>query len=146
LLWLGKSALEALRSSATYQASKEAAQLDQAIQLSGKEFEEADAKRRAAWLQRVPAEPADGAAGSTLICFHVGGAQVWRRFESCNTLEDLTCFARSLPKTPVRGLTLENVTMSPAKPLDIEKQKGLTLQYLDMWPTAHVRVGCAENI
>jgi len=71
LLWLGKSALEALRSSATYQASKEAAQLDQAIQLSGKEFEEADAKRRAAWLQRVPAEPADGAAGSTLICFHV---------------------------------------------------------------------------
>ena len=53
LLWLEKSVLENVRNTPTYQA----AQLNRAIQLSGKEIEEEDAKRRAAWLERVPAEP-----------------------------------------------------------------------------------------
>lgn len=141
LLWLGKSALEAVRSSSSYQASKEAAHLDQALNLSGQEYEQEDARRRAEWLKRVPEEPAEGAAGNALICVHVGDKQVWRRFESCNTLEDLACFVRSLPGVPVRGLTLTNVTMSPPAPLSLDSQQGLTLQRLDLWPTGHVRAG-----
>eukprot|EP00966_Prymnesium_polylepis_P160724 3714786-Prymnesium_polylepis.1 len=143
LLWLGKSALETTRASTAYQASKEAQQLDKALSLSGQAYEAEDERRRAAWLERVPAEPAEGAAGSSLICVHVGDTQVWRRFESCNTLEDLACFVRSLPGAPVRGLTLANVTMSPPQPLSLDTQLGLTLQRLDLWPTGHVRAGSA---
>ena len=50
------------------------------------------ARRRAAWLKRCPPEPAEGDAGNSLICVHVGETQTWRRFESCNTLEDLANF------------------------------------------------------
>ena len=67
--------------------------------------------------------------------------QVWRRFESCNTLEDLVNYARSLPGVPLGdSLRLTNVTMAPHVPLDIGRQLGLSLQDLDMWPTGHVRV------
>eukprot|EP00324_Dicrateria_rotunda_P000808 CAMPEP_0206157554 /NCGR_PEP_ID=MMETSP1474-20131121/4007_1 /ASSEMBLY_ACC=CAM_ASM_001110 /TAXON_ID=97495 /ORGANISM="Imantonia sp., Strain RCC918" /LENGTH=33 /DNA_ID= /DNA_START= /DNA_END= /DNA_ORIENTATION= len=33
--------------------------------------------------------------------------------------------------------------MSPPVPLDLDRQKGLTLQALDMWPTGHVKVNGA---
>jgi len=68
---------------------------------------------------------------------------VWRRFESCNTLEDVHTFARSLEGCPPGAVTLTNVTMSPPVPLDLDRQKGLTLQALDMWPTGHVKVNGA---
>ena len=141
LLWLGKSALETVRTSGQYQASKEAVQVEAALGLSEKSYSEEDHKRRAQWAAKVPAEPAEGEAGNSLICCHVGGGHVWRRFESCSTLEDVANFVRSLPGTPLSGLKLSNVTMSPEVPLDLEMQKGLTLQRLDMWPTGHVRVG-----
>jgi len=140
LLWLAKSALESVRDSGQYQASKEAVQVEAAIGMSAVTFSEEDEKRRAAWAARVPSEPPEGEAGNSLMCIHVGEKQVWRRFESCSTLEDLTNFCRSLPGTPVRDLKLTNVTMLPEVVLDLEQQKGLTLQRLDMWPTGHVRV------
>lgn len=70
----------------------------------------------------------------------MGKAQTWRRFESCNTLEDLANYARSLPGTPTTDIRLVNVTMSPEQPLDLATQGGLTLQRLDLWPTGHIRV------
>lgn len=140
LVWIGKSALEQIRTGAQYQRSKEALELQQALAMSSDDYEVEDATRRAEYLARVPEEPSEGLAGNALICFHVGGEQVWRRFESCNTLEDLVMFARSLPKTPKRDLALSNVTMSPAVPLDMNGQLGLTLQRLDLWPTGHVQV------
>ena len=93
-------------------------------------------------LLRVPEEPPEGAAGSTKICVHVGQEQVWRRFESCNTLEDLLNFVRSLPRAPKRDLVLDNITTRPPRRLDTAAQLGLTLQRLDMWPSGHVAVSC----
>lgn len=95
----------------------------------------------------MPAEPAEGAAGNALLCVHLAdGAQVWRRFESCNTLEDLLNHVRSLPGVPLgepSSLRLTNVTMAPHVPLRLDSQLGLTLQALDLWPTGHVRVDAA---
>tara|TARA_B110001452_G_scaffold118425_1_gene98236 strand:- start:1005 stop:2126 length:1122 start_codon:yes stop_codon:yes gene_type:complete len=140
LLWIGKSSLEALRTNATYQSSKEDAQLRHALALSKQEFEVSTEAQRAAWLSRVPDEPPEGEAGVALICFHTGETQTWRRFESHCTLEDLIHFARSLPRTPLGDIQLTNVTMSPVVVLDEQSKLGLTLQRLDLWPAGHVRV------
>ena len=67
---------------------------------------------------------------------------MWRRFESCNTLEDLLNFVRSLPRAPKRDLVLDNITTRPPRRLDTAAQLGLTLQRLDMWPSGHVAVSC----
>ena len=142
LVWIGKSALEQLRGTSSYGASKEAQQLQQALALSKVEYETHDEVARAAFLLRVPEEPPEGAAGSTKICVHVGQEQVWRRFESCNTLEDLLNFVRSLPRAPKRDLVLDNITTRPPRRLDTAAQLGLTLQRLDMWPSGHVAVSC----
>lgn len=143
LLWLGKSALEALRTDAAYQSSKEDAQVRHAMQLSKTEFEVSTETQRAAFLSRVGEEPKEGEAGTAKICFHVGPTQTWRRFESCSTLEELLLFARSLPCTPLGKLHLVNVTMSPHVTLDLQSQLGLTLQRLDLWPAGHIRVQAA---
>jgi len=141
LLWLGKSALEAARGRSDYQASKERGELQHALEMSSGEYEAELSRRRAEYGQRVPDEPAEGQAGNSLICFHMpADKQVWRRFESCCTLEDLLNFVRSRPEAPASGVKLSNVTMNPPVPLDLSAQLGLTLQRLEMWPTGHVRV------
>ena len=76
LLWLGKSALEALRTDAAYQSSKEDAQVRHAMELSKMEWEVSTETQRAAYLSRVPEEPPEGEAGNAKICFHVGQTQV----------------------------------------------------------------------
>merc|ERR1719502_675066 len=58
LVWIGKSALEQLRGTSSYGASKEAQQLQQALALSKVEYETHDEVARAAFLLRVPEEPA----------------------------------------------------------------------------------------
>merc|ERR1712146_206519 len=106
--------------------------------------EVAVAKKR--WLMKVPEEPAEGEAGSCALCFHVGqNAPIWRRFESCSTLEDVLNFARSLPTTPLprseSPLGLRNITTSkPGRELDTRQQLGLTLHTLDLWPSGHIEV------
>jgi hypothetical protein len=141
LLWVGKAALQEAQRSLAYMHSKEAAQLKAALSLSSSEYAAEEARRRASFLARVPEEPPEGAAGTALLCLHVGDAQHWRRFESCCTLEDALNFARSLPGTPLgSALTLCNVTLRPAVRLDASTQRGLTLQRLDLWPTGHLRV------
>jgi len=146
LLWLGKASLEAVRNSATYLGAKEATMVQQALQASSESHDAEDAARRQVHLRRVPSEPVEGAAGNALVCFHTpGGAQVWRRFEASCTLEDVANFARSLPGVPLGGgLRLSNVTMAPHKPLDLDRQIGLTVEALDMWPTAHVQISDAS--
>ena len=59
--------------------------------------EEHEAAERRRFLAKVPEEPASGEAGNALLCFHVGGRKVWRRFESCSTLHELINYVRSLP-------------------------------------------------
>jgi len=112
----------------------------QALSMSEDQFESEQAKRRAEFRQRVPEEPPEGQAGNSLICFHVNEEQVWRRFESNNTLEDLIYFARSLKGAPLKDMAVTNITMAPAVRLDLTTQLGLTLQRLDLWPTGHLRV------
>jgi len=143
LLWLGKAALESVRDSAAYQDSKESIEIEKALQQSAVAYDEEDAKRRAAFARRVPPEPAEGAAGSTKLCVHVGARSTWRRFEHDCTLEDVLNFVRSLPGAPAvregRELRLLDVTTRPAKPLDVDSQLGLTLKYLGLWPSGQVR-------
>ena len=157
LLWLGKAELERVRAtSSAYLSSKERTQISTALDLSRKEHENDASARRAQFARRVPDEPAEGAAGNALICVHFESgtglekglektATVWRRFESCCTLEDLFNFARSLPGCPEGDISLTNVTMMPHKPLSASTQMGLTLQALDLWPTGHVKVAPASG-
>lgn len=141
LLWVGKAALQEAQRSVAYMHSKDATHLQAALSLSSSEYAAEEARRRAAFLARVPDEPPEGEAGSALLCLHVGDAQHWRRFESCCTLEDALNYARSLPGTPLgAAITLSNVTLRPAVRLDANTQRGLTLQRLDLWPTGHLRV------
>jgi hypothetical protein len=121
-------------------------EMQRALDLSSHTFDAEDAARRAVYLRRVPPEPLEGAAGNALLCVHTpAGSLVWRRFESSSTLEDLANFARSLPGVPLgSSLRLSNVTLAPHQPLNLETQIGLTLETLDMWPTAHVQVSDAD--
>ena len=142
LLWLGKAALEASRSSEAYQSSKENQLVSHALEQSVVAFNEEDEKRRAAFQARLPAEPAEGAAGSTKLCVHLGVASHWRRFDSDSTLEDVLNYIRSLPGAPPREPSewrLADVTLRPAKPLDASAQLGLTLKGLGLWPSGQVR-------
>ncbi len=90
-LQTGRAALESCRDSVAYGRSREARQLSQALSASSSEFLAEFRKRKAAFASRVPDEPEEGAMGSALVCFHVEGtdAKIWRRFDSCCTLEDL---------------------------------------------------------
>jgi hypothetical protein len=146
LLWLGKAALEAVRDTDAYLGSREADEMQRALDLSSHTFDAEDAARRAVYLRRVPPEPLEGAAGNALLCVHTpAGSLVWRRFESSSTLEDLANFARSLPGVPLgSSLRLSNVTLAPHQPLNLETQIGLTLYTLDMWPSGQVQVSDAD--
>jgi len=147
LLWLGKAALEAVRNSDAYMCSRERVEINKAIEQSTVAYDEEDARRRAAFAQRVPPEPAEGAAGTTKLCVHVGSTSTWRRFDSDCTLEDVVNHVRSLlgapPVTDARELRLVDVTTRPAKPLDVDSQLGLTLKNLGLWPSGQVR--CRVN-
>jgi len=147
LLWLGKAALEAVRDTDAYLGSKEAGMVQKALDASSQEYSAEDAKLREVHLRRVPSEPVEGAAGNCAICVHApSGQQIWRRFESSSTLEDLANYARSLPGVPLgASLRLSNVTLAPPKPLSLDTQIGLTLEALDMWPTAHVQISDGDS-
>mmetsp|Transcript_30199 Transcript_30199/g.60618 ORF Transcript_30199/g.60618 Transcript_30199/m.60618 type:complete len:159 (-) Transcript_30199:364-840(-) len=130
------------RSSEAYQSSKETQLVSQALEQSVVAFNEEDEKRRAGFAARVPPEPAEGAAGSTKLCVHLGSASHWRRFDSDCTLEDVFNYIRSLPETPARPpdeWRLADVTLRPAKPLDASTQLGLTLKALGLWPSGQLR-------
>lgn len=107
-------------------------------------LERKDAERRQSFAVKVPAEPSDGAAGTTKICFHLEDDQkVWRRFDSSvDTLQDLLNFVKSLKGTPTSP-QLQNITISPVRVLDEKTQLGFSLYHLDLWPAGHVRVTCA---
>ena len=108
-----------------------------------KEQVERDARLRATAAARVPDEPAEGEAGSCLLCFHVGKQLVWRRFESCNTREDMLNYVKSLPLVnPNSPIELQNVTTAPNTVLS-DSLAGYTLQRLDLWPSGHIEVRCA---
>jgi len=105
----------------------------------------ADLARRQHFASMLPAEPAEGAAGAAAICVHLGGEKkVWRRFDSnIDTLKDLVHWVSSLEGAPASP-RLVNVTQSPSLPLDKERQAGLSLHHLDLWPCGHVKlVECA---
>jgi len=146
VLSLALSALEAQRSSSHYVEAKEEAILSEALQASKAEWNEAEKARRAAAAARVPKEPEDGAAGNTLLCFHLGNSRdksrcIWRRFESWNTLEDVCAFVESM--TPFRvGETahLYDITLATPTRLDERADLGRTLQVLNLWPSGHLRV------
>lgn len=144
LLWLGKSALEANRNSEAYLASRESDEVVKALDLSEAEYRAEDAARRAALAKRVPPEPAEGAAGSTKICMHVGASSTWRRFEHDLTLEDVCNWAQSLPnaprvETPIQ-LRLADVTTRPARTIDVGSELGHTLKHLGLWPSGQLRL------
>lgn len=139
-----KSALEQVRNhSLTYRDAKEVEQLQSAIQKSEEDYQVQQTRKKAALLELVPQEPAEGAAGSVRLCFHLkdGGTErkVWRRFESHDTLEDLYNYVRSWDELRSERWQLVNVTMSPPAVLTVEKHR-VTLQNLDLWPVGHLLI------
>jgi len=132
-----------VRDSAAYLDSKEEIAISRALEQSVAAYDEEDAKRREAYAQRVPPEPAEGGAGVCKLCVHVGAASSWRRFDADATLEDVLNYVRSLPGCPaVRDaaqLRLVDCTTRPAKPLDPSTQLGLTLKSMGLWPSGQVR-------
>jgi len=145
LLTMGLSALEAARRSTSYLDAKSEQMLVKALQESKSEWTEAERSRRDAAARRVPNEPPEGAAGNTLLCIHLGDSNdknrcMWRRFESCNTLEEVVAYVES--QTPFQigtNAELIDVTLATPKPLGRDNY-GRTLQVLDLWPSGHIRV------
>ena len=106
---------ERVRRGSEYRAARDRLQAEQASAAEAHAREEHDAAERRRFLAKVPEEPASGEAGNALLCFHVGGRKVWRRFESCSTLHDLINYVRSLPDVDPRAeVELTNVTTAPA--------------------------------
>ena len=135
---------ERVRRGSEYRAARDRLQAEQAIAAEAHAREEHDAAERRRFLAKVPEEPASGEAGNALLCFHVGGRKVWRRFESCSTLHDLINYVRSLPDVDPRAeVELTNVTTAPAVSLSRPHLAGLTLQRLDLWPSGHLKVCCS---
>lgn len=107
---------------------------------------EASRARRAAFLDKVPPEPAQGdksCSSACLITVKVGSEQkvaAKRRFDSENTLADLVNFINSLAEVPEGKVIIENVTTRPPRVLDLVTQCSASLYSLDLWPVAQVRV------
>ena len=141
----GLAELERVRRGGEYMAAKAKLQAEATSAAARKARKEREASTRRKFLAKVPAEPAAGEAGSSLLCLHVGkGERVWRRFESCNTVEDVLNYVRSLPAVdPDAPVVLKNVTTAPAVSLSAPELQGFTLQRLDLWPSGHVEVCCA---
>ena len=132
-----------MRRGSEYGAARARLQAEQASAAEAHARGEHEAAARRRFLAKVPEEPAQGEAGNTLLCFHVSGRKVWRRFESCSTVHDLLNYVRSLPDVdPRAGVELTNVTTAPAVLLSRPHLAGLTLQGLDLWPSGHLKVCC----
>lgn len=145
LLAFALERLEDARRSRSYQDARSEQLLVKALQESEQEWTEAERARRARAERKVPREPPDGAAGNTLLCIHLGESSaesrnIWRRFESCNTLEEVAAFVES--RTPFQvGVNAELVDVTMAAPRKLDKACfDRTLQALDLWPSGHIRV------
>ncbi|KAG8462149.1 hypothetical protein KFE25_011599 [Diacronema lutheri] len=145
VLALALSALEAARGSSHYLDAKSEQLLVQALGASRDEWDQAERDRRAAAAAKVPVEPADGAAGNTLLCFHLGEKRdrsrcVWRRFESWSTLEEVCAYIESTTPFQIgRTAELLDITLSPPAKLQ-RSDGGRTLQVLGLWPSGHIQV------
>ena len=135
----GLAALQRAKATEEIKEASQRLQQERARAAESKAQRERDDADRSTYRAKVPEEPPEGEAGNSLLCFHVHGKYVWRRFESCNTVEDAINFVRSLPSVdPNARLVLKNVTTAPAVALG--DFAGYTLQRLDMWPSAQVAV------
>lgn len=145
VLTLALSALEAARGSSHYLDAKSEQRLVKALGESKDDWDAAERARRAQAAARVPQEPPDGAAGNTLLCFHLGAKRdrsrcVWRRFESWCTLEDVCAYVEAT--TPFQiGRTAELFDITLAAPSRLDRSEaGRTLQHLGLWPSGHIQV------
>ena len=136
-------ALEDAKQHPDYQNAKSQASTAAAHQSACAQDEAIKAAQRAAALAKVPKEPSAGDATSSTcqISIHVAGARIARRrFESHDTLEDLSNFVRSLADAPPEPFVLENITTRPPCVLDQPTQGTCSLFSLDLWPVGHVQV------
>lgn len=140
----GLAALQRAKATEEIKEAGQRLQEERARAVASKAQREREDAARSTYRAKVPEEPPEGEAGTSLLCFHIAGKYVWRRFESCNTVEDALNFVRSLPAVdPNATLLLKNVTQAPAVPLTSDVS-GYTLQRLDMWPSAQVAVEVAS--
>jgi len=147
--------LSAARSLSTYVSAKSALDGELARQQASVQDATAAASRRATFLAKVPDEPNPDECGrastacviSVRVATMKGGALpqdqprvATRRFDADNTLTDLLNYIRSLPAVPEGALTVENVTTRPARAFDPEREGGMSLYALDLWPRGQVQV------
>merc|ERR1719198_2843402 len=145
MLAMALEVLDEAKAAPTYVAGKAHMDGEKARQTARTHDAAAAAARRATYLAKVPAEPkADAATSACVITVRApGGPAVGdtRRFDSDSTLQDLVHWIRSLESVPeADALTIENVTVRPARVLDSEREGQASLYALDLWPRGQVLV------
>lgn len=158
ILALALEELKAAKSLPTYVAADAARADVRARKAAAAQDASAKEARRAHYLAKVPAEPAEGgidSCASSACVISIGVA--WghdqaplgaaakvatRRFESDCTLNDLVSYVRSLQAVddPDGEISLANVTTRPTRVLEPSREGEASLYALDLWPRGRIEV------
>lgn len=150
LLLVGQSALKLAGSSLECSLAREERAKAKAQEAERAREAVAEQARRDAHAANVPAEPAEGAMGTTRIAVvdSASGKTLQRRFLSDDVLRHVISWLGSqsskLPARLESGLdVLVDDTMFPARKVDVSECSAQTLQGLGFWPSALLRVQAA---
>ena len=158
ILALALEELKAAKSLPTYVAADAARADVRARKAAAAQDASAKEARRAHYLAKVPAEPAEGgidSCASSACVISIGVA--WghdqaplgaaakvatRRFESDCTLNDLVSYVCSLQAVddPDGEISLANVTTRPTRVLEPSREGEASLYALDLWPRGRIEV------
>lgn len=168
LLYLGVSALEQMRLSEDYLENKRLrgfhAEMRRVAEGNGERMQstgmtEAATAIRLAFLQKCPKEPPEGRGAIVTVCLgdesetRIEGGAVSRRFDGDDTLEDVLhwlggCYGDEV-LDKLRGAErvwcLCDLNRYPLLPLDVEKHRGKTLQYLGLFPSGKLGVRLSDD-
>ncbi len=141
LLYLGISALEEVRKSEEYTASKLSIQFEKELRMiqNGEcVSEEDEVLKRAQFVSKLPTEP-EGGAGA-LMQISLGSDKIMRRFDGDDILQDVINFigghGSAIPeKILSREWCLVDLNQYPLVPIDTERCINKTLQYIGCWPS-----------
>lgn len=173
LLYLGVSALEQMRTQPEYIEGKRLrafhGEMRRVGKMNGSEMQsvgmtEAETAIRLEFLSRCPKEPPEGRGAWMYVILgdeseKIEGGKVQRRFDGDDTLEDVLnwlggCYGSEvLDKIrdgsgggdSAREWCLCDLNRYPLHPLDCEKEKGKTLQFLGLFPSSKLGVRLSDD-
>lgn len=168
LLYLGVSALEQMRLSGEYLRNKRLrafhAEMRRVARGNGSHevqqegMTEGETAVRLAFLQQCPKEPPEGRGAWVEVVLgdaseRIEGGTVRRRFDGDDTLEDAlnwlgACYGGEV-LDKIRGDRREwclcDLNRYPILPLDVQKHKNKTLQYLGLFPSGKLGVRLSDD-